>query len=251
MQYVIHPIAHIRTDFGSKFGIPRQSGLVPELEGTIVFEPAYRNPDALRGLETYTHIWLIWCFSAGFASQVSQGTFLLTQAENESGDVSPDSGSASWSPTVRPPKLDGNTRVGVFASRSPNRPNRLGLSVVRMTGIELSGPEGPLIHVAGADLMDGTPIFDIKPYMPYTESIPDAGRGIDRFRDERPLEVELPEELAKKLPEGKSEALQRILSLDPRPGYQDDPQRIYGFSFAGREVKFRVEGRKAIVTEIK
>ena len=228
-EHVIKPIAHIRTEFASKFGIPRQSGLVPELEGTIVFEPEYRNPDALRGLETYTHIWLIWHFSEGFAS-----------AKEES----------SWSPTVRPPKLDGNTRVGVFASRSPNRPNRLGLSVVRMTGIELESPEGPLIHVSGADLMDGTPIFDIKPYMPYTESIPDAGRGIGRFRDLEPLEVEIPEELAKRLPEGKTEALKRVLSIDPRPGYQDDPERIYGVPFAGCEVRFQVKNKTVFVLEI-
>ncbi|MCR4724592.1 MAG: tRNA (N6-threonylcarbamoyladenosine(37)-N6)-methyltransferase TrmO [Clostridia bacterium] len=233
MEHVIRPIAHIHTEFGSKFGIPRQSGLVPELEGTIVFEPEYCNPDALRGLETYTHIWLIWHFSEGFAS------------------AKPEAGAASWSPTVRPPKLDGNTRVGVFASRSPNRPNSLGLSVVRMTGIELESPEGPLIHVAGADLMDGTPIFDIKPYMPYTESIPDAGRGIGRFRDLKPLDVTIPEDLAKRLPAGKTEALKRVLSMDPRPGYQDDPERVYGFPFAGVEVKFRVtEDRRAIVTSI-
>ena len=234
MEHVIRPIAHIRTDFPSKFGIPRQSGLVPELEGTVVFEPEYRNADALRGLETYTHIWLIWHFSEGFASREGQTE-----------------GPPSWSPTVRPPKLDGNTRVGVFASRSPNRQNSLGLSVVRMTGIEWESPEGPLIHVAGADLMDGTPIFDIKPYMPYTESIPDAGRGIGLFRDLKPLDVEIPGELAEKLPEGKSEALRRILAIDPRPGYQDDPERVYGFPFAGCEVKFRVTGdRKVVVLSI-
>ncbi|MBO4881619.1 MAG: tRNA (N6-threonylcarbamoyladenosine(37)-N6)-methyltransferase TrmO [Firmicutes bacterium] len=233
-EHVIHPIAHIRTDFPSKFGIPRQSGLVPELEGTIVFEPEYRNPDALRGLETYTHIWLIWQFSEGFASREGQ----------------PDGSQPSWNPTVRPPKLDGNTRVGVFASRSPNRPNSLGLSVVRMTSIEPETPDGPLIHVAGVDLMDGTPIFDIKPYMPYTESIPEAGRGIGRFRDLKPLDVEIPEELAKKLPESKLEALRRILAIDPRPGYQDDPQRVYGFPFAGCEVRFRVEERRAVVLSI-
>lgn len=237
MDHIIHPIAHIRTDFASKFGIPRQSGLVPELEGTIVFEPEYRNPDALRGLETYTHIWLIWHFSEGFASGKPGGS---SGGQEET----------SWSPTVRPPKLDGNTRVGVFASRSPNRPNGLGLSVVRMTGIELQSSEGPVIHVAGADLMDGTPIFDIKPYMPYTESIPDAGRGIGRFRDLKPLEVEIPGELAERLPEGKTEALRRVLSMDPRPGYQDDPSRIYGFPFAGKEVKFRVEQGRATVVSI-
>ncbi len=243
MEHVIRPIAHIRTEFGSKFGIPRQSGLVPELEGTIVFEPEYRNPDALRGLETYTHIWLIWHFSEGFASAKQAGRY-------DGNDDPPGEKPAAWSPTVRPPKLDGNTRVGVFASRSPNRPNSLGLSVVRMTGIEPESPEGPLIHVAGADLMDGTPIFDIKPYMPYTESIPDAGRGIDRFRDLKPLDVTIPEDLAKRLPEGKTEALRRVLSMDPRPGYQDDPERVYGFPFAGAEVKFRVEDRTAIVVSI-
>ena len=237
-ELTIRPIAHIRTEFASKFGIPRQSGLVPELEGTIVFEPEYRNPDALRGLETYTHIWLIWHFSEGFASAKNAGRY------DGSGD------GITWSPTVRPPKLDGNTRVGVFASRSPNRPNSLGLSVGRMTGIEPDSPEGPLIHVSGADLMDGTPIFDIKPYMPYTESIPDAGRGIGRFRDLEPLEVEIPEELAKRLPEGKTEALKRVLAIDPRPGYQDDPERIYGFPFAGKEIKFKVENKKATVTDI-
>ena len=237
-ELVIRPIAHIRTDFGSKFGIPRQSGLVPELEGTIVFEPEYRNPDALRGLETYTHIWLIWHFSEGFASR-------------EGADRSGDSGdSPAWNPTVRPPKLDGNTRVGVFASRSPNRPNRLGLSVVRIAGIEPESSEGPLIHVAGADLMDGTPIFDIKPYMPYTESIPDAGRGIGRFRDLKPLKVTIPGELAEKLPAGKTEALEKVLSMDPRPGYQDDPNRIYGFPFAGREVRFRVKDGTAEVVAV-
>ena len=234
MEHVIHPIAHIRTDFPTKFGIPRQSGLVPELEGVIVFEPEYRDPEALRGLETYTHIWLIWQFSEGFASQSGE-----------------EGAGRAWHPTVRPPKLDGNTRVGVFASRSPNRPNSLGLSVVRMTGIDLHTSEGPVIRVAGADLMDGTPIFDIKPYMPYTECIPDAGRGIGRFRDLKPLDVEIPDELGKRLPEGKTEALRRILAIDPRPGYQDDPQRIYGFPFAGFEVKFRVtEDRRAIVISI-
>ena len=240
-QHIIHPIAHIRTDLSSKFGIPRQSGLVPELEGTIVFEPAYRNPDALRGLENYSHIWLIWHFSEGFASAKPEGRYDGHEEASEH---------PSWSPTVRPPKMDGNTRVGVFATRSPNRPNSLGLSRVRVTGIETESPEGPRIHVAGADLMDGTPIFDIKPYLPSTESIPDAARGIGRLREVKGLQVEIPEELAQILPEGKTEALKAILALDPRPGYQDDPSRIYGFPFAGKEVKFRVEGGTAIVVSI-
>ena len=241
MSHTIYPIAHIRTDFESKFGIPRQSGLVPQLEGTIVFEPEYRNPDALRGLQDYTHIWLIWHFSQGFASGKPVGRF----DGHEEAEEQP-----SWSPTVRPPKMDGNTRVGVFATRSPNRPNSLGLSVVKITGIELNTPDGPIIRVAGADLMDGTPIFDIKPYLPSTESIPDAEREIGRFRDLEPLDVEIPDELVKKLPEGKTEALRAILALDPRPGYQDDPQRVYGFPFAGKEVKFRVEEGRAIVVSI-
>jgi len=240
-QHIIHPIAHIRTDLTSKFGIPRQSGLVPELEGTIVFEPAYRNPDALRGLENYSHIWLIWHFSEGFASAKPEGRYDGHEEASEH---------PSWSPTVRPPKMDGNTRVGVFATRSPNRPNSLGLSVVKITGIEPVSEEGPLIHVSGADLMDGTPIFDIKPYLPATECIPDAERGIGRLRNVETLKVEIPEEWIKCLPEGKIEALRRILELDPRPGYQDDPARVYGFPFAGREVKFRVEDGAVIVTEI-
>ena len=242
-QHIIHPIAHIRTDLTSKFGVPRQSGLVPELEGTIVFEPAYRNPDALRGLENYSHIWLIWQFDQGFASAKQAGRF------DGSGETA-FFDRQTFHPTVRPPKMDGNTRVGVFATRSPNRPNSLGLSLVRITGIELVSEEGPLIHVSGADLMDGTPIFDIKPYLPSTESIPDADKGIGRLRHVETLDVEIPDEWVKKLPEGKTEALKRILELDPRPGYQDDPARIYGFPFAGKEVKFRVEGGTAIVVSI-
>ena len=243
MQHIIHPIAHIRTDLTSKFGIPRQSGLVPELEGTIVFEPAYRNPDALRGLENYSHIWLIWHFDQGFASAKQTGRF------DGSGEAAYFDRQTFY-PTVRPPKMDGNTRVGVFATRSPNRPNSLGLSLVRITGIEMEGPEGPRIHVAGADLMDGTPIFDIKPYLPATECIPDADKGIGRLRHVETLDVEIPDEWVKKLPEGKTEALRRILELDPRPGYQDDPSRVYGFPFAGKEVKFRVEDGTAIVVSI-
>ncbi|MBO5517792.1 MAG: SAM-dependent methyltransferase [Firmicutes bacterium] len=240
-QHIIHPIAHICTDLSSKFGIPRQSGLVPELEGTIVFEPAYRNPDALRGLENYSHIWLIWHFSEGFASAKPEGRY---DGHEEAAEH------PAWSPTVRPPKLDGNTRVGVFATRSPNRPNSLGLSVVKIEGIELDSADGPVIHVSGVDLMDGTPIFDIKPYMPYTESIPDASRGIGRLRSVETLKVEIPAEWAERLPEGKTEALRAILELDPRPGYQDDPSRIYGFPFAGKEVKFRVKAGTAIVVSI-
>ena len=233
-QHIIHPIAHIRTDLTSKFGVPRQSGLVPELEGTIVFEPEFRNPDALRGLENYSHIWLIWHFDQGFASAKQAGRF------DGSGETA-FFDRQTFQPTVRPPKMDGNTRVGVFATRSPNRPNSLGLSLVRITGIETESPEGPRIHVAGADLMDGTPIFDIKPYLPSTESIPDAARRIGRLREVKGLQVEIPDELAQILPEGKTEALKAILALDPRPGYQDDPSRVYGFPFAGKEVKFRVE----------
>jgi tRNA-Thr(GGU) m(6)t(6)A37 methyltransferase TsaA len=217
-------IARIRSPFAEKFGIPRQSGVVEELQATVVFEPAFRNPDAVRGLEGFSHIWLIWQFSRAVRH--------------------------TWSPTVRPPRLGGNERMGVFATRSPFRPNAIGLSSVRLERIEFDRELGPVLHVSGADLMDGTPIFDIKPYLPATECIPDADKGIGRLRHVETLDVEIPDEGVKKLPEGKSEALRRILELDPRPGYQDDPSRIYGFPFAGREVKFRVEEGKAIVVSI-
>ncbi len=209
-------IARIRTDFPTKFGIPRQSGIVDALKATIVFEPAYRNPDALRGLEGFSHIWLIWCFSKAVKKD--------------------------WSPTVRPPRLGGNTRMGVFATRSPFRPNPIGLSCVKLDGIDLHTQEGPVLHVSGADLMDGTPIFDIKPYIPYADDHPDASEGFTHPVGNGTLHVEFPQKWLSRVPPERREALTGVLAQDPRPSYQDDPTRIYGFSFAGMEVKFCVSG---------
>lgn len=209
-------IARIHTDFPTKFGIPRQSGLVESLEGQIVFEPEYRNPDAVRGLEEFSHIWLVWEFSQS---------------------VRPD-----WSPTVRPPRLGGNTRMGVFATRSPFRPNALGLSSVKLERIEPETVRGPVLYVSGVDMMDGTPIYDIKPYLSYVDSHPEATGGFTDTTRARSVRVELPEELPPGLSEEKREVLRRVLEQDPRPRYQQDPVRIYGMEFAGCEVKFKVEG---------
>ncbi len=213
-------IARIHSDFPTKFGIPRQSGLA-EVRSTIIFEPEYRNPDALRGLEGYTHLWLIWQFSEA----VRDG----------------------WSPTVRPPRLGGNTRMGVFATRSPFRPNPIGLSSVRIDGIELHTPDGPLIHVTGADLMDGTPIYDIKPYLAYTDSHPEAAGGFALQTREGVLSVDFPAELLAVIPEDRRDGLIAVLAQDPRPQYQDDPERVYGMAFAGFDVQFRVaDGRLTV-----
>ena len=217
-------IARIHTDFPTKFGIPRQSGLIDALEGLIVFEPAYRNPDALRGLEGFSHIWLIWQFS---------------QAVRE-----------DWSPTVRPPRLGGNTRMGVFATRSPFRPNPIGLSCVRLSRIELHGEYGPVLYVRGADLMDGTPIFDIKPYLPYTDSHPDAVGGFTDGLESRCLRVECPPQLLERIPADSREGLLGVLAGDPRPRYQEDPQRVYGMGFAGQNVRFTVAGDTLTVRSI-
>lgn len=210
----VKAIAHIRTDFPEKFGIPRQSGLVEELEGKIVFEPEFRHPDAVRGLEQFSHIWILWQFS-----------------ENER---------AGWSVTVRPPRLGGNTRMGVFATRSPFRPNGIGLSCVRLKRVELTGKEGPVLTVLGADLMDNTPILDIKPYIPLTDCRPEATEGYTKETRKHALRVEFPEELLSQYPEEKRKAAEAVLSQDPRPGYSSDPERIYGVTFAGYDIKFRV-----------
>ena len=220
----VHIIARIRTDFPTKFGIPRQSGLVEELEATIVFEPEYRNEAALRGLEGFSHLWLIWEFS---------------QAKR-----------AEWSPTVRPPRLGGNQRLGVFATRSPFRPNPIGLSCVTLKGVDLHTPEGPVIRVAGADLMDGTPIYDIKPYLPYADCKPSALGGFASQPKQASLEVDIPAHLRPLIPEEKREALAGVLAQDPRPSYQDDPQRVYGMAFGGLEIKFRVEGTRLILCQV-
>jgi len=212
----IEIIARIHTDFENKFGIPRQSGLVESLMGEIVFEPKYRNPDAVRGIQDFSHIWLIWEFS---------------KAKRD-----------GWTATVRPPRLGGNERVGVFATRSPFRPNPLGLSCVKLERVELDEKRGPVLIVSGIDMLDGTPIYDIKPYVPHADLRPGAIGGFaDAHRDDR-VEVVFPEELLEKVPAEKREALIGVLAGDPRPSYQDDPDRVYGFGFAGIEVKFRVCG---------
>ena len=221
----IEAIAHIHTDFPSKFGIPRQSGLAEALEGSIVFERKYRDVSALRGLEGYSHIWLIWGFSG---------------AEME-----------GWSPTVKPPRLGGNRRMGVFATRSPFRPNRLGLSCVRLTGIETGTPRGPVLHVAGADLMDGTPIYDIKPNLPYVDCRSDATGGFTDDIDYQLLAVDFPDALLEMIPPEKREALIEVLAQDPRPGYRHgEDGRRYGVSFAGFDVRFAVEGDALRVVEV-
>ncbi len=217
-------IAHIHNDFTAKFGIPRQSGLVEETRAQIVFTPEYRNPDAFRGLEGYSHLWLIWEFS---------------EAKQE-----------GWSPTVRPPRLGGNTRMGVFATRSPYRPNSLGLSSVKLEAIDLNTPEGPVLTVSGADLLNGTPIFDIKPYLPYTDSHPEALGGFAYGPGEGTVEVDCPEELLATIPAEKRQTLLALLAQDPRPGYSRDPDRVYGMEFAGFDIKFTVANGKLTVKEI-
>lgn len=211
---VIHPIAHMESDFLTKFGIPRQSGLVEELDSTIVFEPEYRNPDALRGLEGFSYIWIIWQFSKNLRKD--------------------------WSPTVRPPRLGGNTRMGVFATRSSFRPNGLALSCVRLLGIAETEDRGTVLRVAGADLMNGTPIFDIKPYIPYSDAHPEALGGFTDSANAFLLEVKCQNSLLEVVPEEKRSALLGVLSHDPRPSYQHDPDRVYGLDFAGCNVKFTV-----------
>lgn len=220
----IEIIARIHTDFPGKFGIPRQSGLVPELTGEIVFEPKYRNPDALRGIEGFSHLWLIWEFS---------------KAKQD-----------GWSATVRPPRLGGNARMGVFATRSPFRPNPLGLSCVKLEGVEYDAARGPVVRVSGVDMLDGTPIYDIKPYVPHADMRADAVGGFADARRDYAVKVEFPEELLAKVPEEKRGALAGVLAGDPRPSYQDDPDRIYGFGFAGYEVKFRVANGVLTVCDI-
>lgn len=220
----ITPIAYIRNDYTGKFGVPRQSGLVQSVISEIVFEPAYRKAEALRGLEDFTHLWLIWEFS---------------QAHQP-----------GWSPTVRPPRLGGNARMGVFATRSPYRPNHLGLSCVKIEEILLSTGEGPVIRVSGADLMNGTPIYDIKPYLPYADCVPEAAGGFADRVERKLLQVVCPEEIRQRLQEQQRAALLEALSQDPRPSYQQDPARIYGMSFGGWNVRFRVEGDTLTVVEL-
>jgi len=217
-------IAHIHTDFTSKFGVPRQSGLIDELEATVVFEPPFRVAEAFRGLEEFSHIWLLSQFS---------------EAVRE-----------TWSPTVRPPMLGGNTRMGVFATRSPFRPNPIGLSCVRLLGVEMTKEHGPVLRVAGADLMDGTPIYDVKPYLPFADAHPEALSGFAGTVEDRTVEVVLENALLERIPENKRKALLAILASDPRPTYQNDPDRVYGFGFAGLEIRFVVKDRILTVVDV-
>lgn len=217
-------IARMKSDFPAKFGIPRQSGLVPELESTIIFEPEFRNASALRGLEEFSHLWIIWQFSQAVR--------------------------AEWSPTVRPPRLGGNTRLGVFATRSPFRPNAIGLSSVKILGLEPTKAYGTVIHVAGADLMEGTPILDIKPYLPYGDCHTDATGGFTDTAEPFVLEVVFPEDLQAKVPQEKLQALKAVLSHDPRPSYQNDSDRIYGLTFAGMDIHFQVNNKTLTVCDI-
>lgn len=220
-------IARVRNDFPTKFGLPRQSGLVPELVSTIVFEPEFRVAEALRGIETYSHLWLIW----GFHQAVRDGE------------------SQAWRPTVRPPRLGGNTRMGVFATRSPFRPNPLGLTVVKLLAVEDS-PEGKVLLVSGADMMDGTPVYDIKPYLPYVDSIPEAVGGFTEEKAAYHLTVDFPEPLLNEVPEGQREALLGVLAQDPRPAYQHDENRVYGFAYGDMDVHFMVRDGTLTVTAI-
>ena len=223
-EFSMKTIARIRSDFAGKFGVPRQSGLVEALEARVVFEPEYRNPAALRGLEGFSHIWLVWVFDQAVR--------------------------AEWSPTVRPPRLGGNARLGVFATRSPFRPNPIALSAVTLAGIEDTREWGTVLRVRGADLMDGTPILDIKPYLPYADCRPEAVGGFASAPAGETLAVECLPEIWEKVPPERREALRAVLALDPRPRYQDDPERVYGFRFAGLEVRFSVEGGVLRVREI-
>lgn len=216
-------IARIHSEFPSKFGIPRQSGLVPSLRARIVFEPEYRNAEALRGIEEFSHLWLIWDFSEAHQAQ--------------------------WSPTVRPPRLGGNRRMGVFATRSPFRPNPIGLSCVELIEVDLN-PKNPTLLVGGADLMDGTPIFDIKPYLLTTDCHPEASKGFTQEHEDYQLAVEIPDNVVKKLKPEKLEKLREVLAQDPRPAYHHDENRVYGFPFDGYEVRFSVKSGTATVHTI-
>ena len=223
-EFSMKTIARIHSDFAGKFGVPRQSGLVEALEARVVFEPEYRNSAALRGLEGFSHIWLVWVFDQAVR--------------------------AEWSPTVRPPRLGGNARLGVFATRSPFRPNPIALSAVTLAGMEKTREWGTVLRVRGADLMDGTPILDIKPYLPYADCRPEAVGGFASAPAGETLAVECLPELWEKVPPQRREALRAVLALDPRPRYQEDPGRVYGFGFAGLEVRFSVEGGVLRVREI-
>ncbi len=217
-------IAHMYTDLSCKFGVPRQSGLVDALKGRVVFTPAYRVPEALRGLEEFSHLWIIWQFSKNVRK--------------------------AWTPTVRPPRLGGNRRMGVFATRSPFRPNGIGLSCVHLEKVDFESDDGPVLFVAGVDMIDGSPILDIKPYLPYTDSYPDATGGFTADLENMPLEVDIPEELHLFFSPVQMDALRGILAGDPRPGYHNDGNRIYGMNFGGYDVRFQVQNGRVTVLEV-
>ena len=223
-EFSMRVIARVHSDFSSKFGVPRQSGLVEELESTLVFEPEFRNEDALRGLEGFSHLWLVWVFH-----QAARG---------------------EWSPTVRPPRLGGNARLGVFAPRSPFRPTPIALSAVRLAGVERTAGQGTVLRLRGADLVDGTPVLDIKPYLPYADCVPGALGGFAAAPAGEAVEVAIPPDLLERVPPDRREALRGVLAQDPRPRYQEDPDRVYGFGFAGLEVRFSVSGGVLAVREI-
>ena len=224
MEHTFQTVARIRSDFPTKFGIPRQSGLVQALRAEVVFEPEFRNDDALRGMEGFSHLWLLWVFDQAVRKE--------------------------WSPTVRPPRLGGNVRMGVFATRSPFRPNPIALSCVKLAGIEQTADRGTILRVRGADLMDGTPILDIKPYVPYADSHPEALGGFAATPAGEVLEVIIPQDMLERVPADRRKALRGVLAQDPRPHYQNDPERVYGFGFEGMEVKFSVDGTRLTVRDI-
>lgn len=225
----MHIIAHVRNDFSTKFGVPRQSGLVQEVESRVVFEPEYRVAEALRGIEDFSHLWLVWGFHEAKRGGGKDGV---------------------WQPTVRPPRLGGNTRLGVFATRSPFRPNPIGLSCVKLLRVEEEPQLGHVLVVSGADMMDGTPVYDVKPYIPYADCHPEATGGFTDQTQKRQVEVVIPEKWLAIIPADKVEALRGVLHQDPRPAYHDDPARVYGFGFADMEVRFRVDGDVLTVCEV-
>ena len=243
---LIRPIARIRSDLPEKFGIPRQSGLVPSLVSRVVFEPGYADPSAVRGLEDFSHIWLIW----EFTEAKRKGKTAREAKPGEKKEQPPAAAAGTWTPTVRPPRLGGNERMGVFATRSPFRPNPLGLSCVELRKIEYDTEEGPVLIVGGADLMDRTPIYDIKPYLPYADCVREARSGFTACVERKLLHVEFPETLRGRLPSEKLPAAIGILEQDPRPAYQHDPERIYGVAFAGTDIRFRVEGEFLTVVDV-
>ncbi len=223
-QYTFEVIARVRTPFAEKFGIPRQAGLATEVSGEIIFEKAFRSPEALRGIDGFSHLWLLWCFSE----------------HTEKG----------WHPTVRPPRFDGSTRLGIFATRSPFRPNPIGLSLVQLESVDWEASNGPILRITGPDLLNETPLFDIKPYIPYADCRPEARDAYLAENKWTPLQVEIPPELLAKFPADQQTALREVLAQDPRPAYHKDPERIYGLSFAGQNVRFRVQGGIALVLEV-